>query len=135
MKATATPWKKKSQTMSETNPQIPNSPTVGSPPAGVPFVEFHIIKAPFFRTIHADGIWFSFSPNKTIRLGFFNERIPIPKRVFMKVDDAGILTDEIVASRDTRTGYVREMEADVVMTLETAKALQIWLNENLEKLK
>ena len=80
-------------------------------------VEVHLQKANFFRVIHADGVWCSVNVNKDIHLAFYSERFPLPTKIFFPTDGQG----ELLKMRETKTGWVREIEADIVMSLDIAR--------------
>lgn len=67
-----------------------------------------------------------------VQLAIFNERPPIPQKVVhaMEIRDSqAILGKEI--QREGKTGVVREVEVDILMNLEVAKAVRDWLNEKV----
>lgn len=93
-------------------------------------VGFDFIKSNLFRVIHADGVWGGVGPRGNIQMGFYSERFPIPRRVEMEIKE-GRVGDEI--SRDARSDIVREVEAEVIMNLQTAKALKDWLTTKIDE--
>ena len=98
-------------------------------------VAFHYLKSSQFRVIHADGVWGGLSPQGNIRLVFFNERPPIPQLTVNKVDSAGVLGKDVPEKKVGRSGFVREMEVDVVLSLELAEGLRKWLDDKIATLK
>jgi hypothetical protein len=103
-------------------------PTEPESPAEPPVIRFHMIKSNFFRVIHADGIFGGISPRGGIQIAFFSERQPIPQQMCHTLDaETGRLGDELEDQRITRDGVVREIEANVVMELPTAKSFLRWL--------
>ena len=96
-------------------------------------LEFHFEKSNFFRVIHVDGAYGGFSPaNLQIHMAVFSERQPIPRKVVQEVR-AGELGAEIPAKRVGKTGMFRELEADLVMSVETAIALRVWLDQKINE--
>lgn len=93
---------------------------------------FHYIKSKQFRVIHANGALGGITPNHEIHMALFNERNPIPKEICHKIED-GRLGEEI--TRDTKSGIIREIEIDAMMSLRTAKSLVKWLQEKIEQLE
>ncbi len=91
-------------------------------------VRFHHIKGNFFRAIHADGAWISVHPNEFIHLTFYNERGPIPTEVVNNLSETGQILSEDLTQRKAKTGFVREVEVDVILNHETAIALHQWLD-------
>lgn len=103
-----------------------------------PQIEFHFIKANSFKVAYADGVFGGVSPKGALRMSFFNERLALPKSVTHKVvqeGDAVRVGEEIVAKRNSLNGVVREVEVDVVMNLESAKAFQLWLGNKIKELE
>jgi hypothetical protein len=92
---------------------------------------FHYIKSSAFRTVYVDGVIGSITPAGNVHCAVYNERPAIPRTTHHILDENGRISDEgsVVDGRD---GFVREMEADLVMSVETARALAAWLNELLE---
>ncbi len=65
-----------------------------------------------------------------MHLAIFSERSPLPRTVVHNVAD-GVLGAEIESRRESKKGVFREIEADLVMSIETAIALREWLNERI----
>jgi len=80
----------------------------------------HFINSNLFRVIHADGAWGGITPQFNIQMALFSERHPIPTEVSYKLEPSGL-----------RDGIVREIEADVIMSLDVARALRIWLDNKI----
>ena len=97
-------------------------------------IDFHFIKSPHFRVIHADGVWGGATPSRNIAISIFSERLPIPRVIKHQIDDDNRLGAEIEAERNTKTGVVREVEAELIMNKATATALVEWLNKYIEEL-
>ena len=104
-----------------------NSAPMGEPPR----ITIHNIKSPFFRTVHADGLFGGVTPHGYIQMSFWNERAPIPQIIEHEIESNGTLGKEIEASRIGKTGLVREVDVDVIMNLETAIAVKKWLDEKI----
>jgi hypothetical protein len=92
----------------------------------------HFIKSTQFRVIHANGVWFGGDMQQNLHLTFFNERNPIPRKLVLNVNSKGIILGEDITKRDTKEGVVREMEIDVVLSLQAAMELHKSLGENLK---
>lgn len=92
-------------------------------------LRFHFIKSNYFRVIHADGVFGGPSASGNLHISFFNERLPLPVSIEHEISNVGALGAEI--SRESKDGVVREVEADVVMSLDAAMALHRWLGEKL----
>ncbi len=99
-------------------------------------VRFDYEKSNFFRVIHVDGAVGAVSPaNGFIHMSVFSERAPVPKTT-VHVINQGMLEDEIVTRRVLRPGSplaFREIEADLVLSVETAIQLRAWLDEKINE--
>ena len=91
-------------------------------------VVFHYIKGTAFRTVHVDGALGAAAPSGHVHCSVYSERPAIPRIVKHKIDDDGNLLDES-ETIDGKEGYVRELEVDLVMSADVARALAIWLTE------
>jgi len=103
-------------------PEIP----VGELPAG----EFpiYIAKSNFFRVIHVDGVYGGGTPTPSnIMMTVFSHRIPFPEKIVN--DGKG---NEVVGKREVKYGIQQEFEASLVMSLDTAKILRIWLDNTIK---
>jgi hypothetical protein len=105
-------------------PKIASSRTVI--PAGeslIAEVPVYITKSNFYRVIHADGVYGGGTPAQgNIMMTFFSERIPHPEKIVR--DAAG---NEIIPKREVKYGLEQEYEASIVMRLDTAKIMLVWL--------
>lgn len=97
-------------------------------------ITFHYIKSNSFRVIHADGMWGGISPSGHLQMAFYNERIPIPQMTVHAVDPVKRIIGE-EEERLVRDGIVREVECNVVMSLEVSERLHRWLGVQIESLK
>jgi hypothetical protein len=70
-------------------------------------------------------------PHEHIHLAFFNERWPIPTKTSYILDDNAQLGEEILDEREIRSGYIREMEVDIVLDFNNARALHQQLGKYL----
>lgn len=93
-------------------------------------VQFHYIKSGLFRTVHVSGAIGSVTPSGNIHCALFNERPAIPRITQHEIDESGHLNkDSIVV--DGRDGFVREMEIDLVMSVDSARDLRDWLDQKI----
>jgi hypothetical protein len=93
----------------------------------------HYIKSNYFRVIHMDGAWGSVTPSgNAIQMVVFSHRLPIPKVMTHEIAPDG----SIVGDREVTTlvGIVREMEAAMILDLQTAKNLHKWLSDKIDQL-
>jgi hypothetical protein len=96
-------------------------------------VRFNYIKSPLFRTFHVDGLIGGPTPRGLLHFAVFSERRAIPQITEHAITKDGSLGEQI-GSRG-KLGFVREMDADLVMTIHTAKEMRDWLNKNIEFLE
>ena len=82
-----------------------------------PRVNFDYIKSQNFRVIHMDGALGGLTPNGHIHMSLYSERPPIPRRMVYPLAE-GQLGEEIKDERVTRDAIVREVDIDVMMTIE-----------------
>jgi hypothetical protein len=98
-------------------------------------VAFDFIKASGFRVIHVDGAFGGVSPNaRTMNVAVYSERRPLPRKTIHPISTEGKLGDEIRDRRESRDAFVREVEANLVMDLDTAKALREWLDAHITEM-
>jgi len=93
----------------------------------------HFIKSNSFRVVHANGAWYGGDTQGNLHLTFYNERSPIPKMVVVNLDETGIILGEV--KRESKQGIIREMEVDVVLSLQAATELYQTLGENLKSIQ
>lgn len=98
-------------------------------------VTFHYIKNNLFRVIHADGAWGGITPRLGIHMALYSERNPIPQQMTYQITGETKLGEEIREARVAREGIVREVEAEVIMDVGTARALVEWLQERIKTIE
>ena len=84
-------------------------------------VTFHYVKSSQFRVLHCDGIAGGLTPNGHIHFAVFSERPAIPQQITHKITQANTLGEAIAVQG--RSGIIRDMEIDVLCTVETAEQL------------
>lgn len=96
-------------------------------------IRYDYIKSNFFRVIHVDGVHGGpRASGGSIHMALFNERNAIPKAEEYDVKD-GRLGKQ--TGKEGRPGMVREVEFDMIMGLDTARAIREWLNNVIAKLE
>jgi len=96
-------------------------------------IKFHYIKGNHFRVIHVDGAIGGATPQGLIHVAIFSERFPIPLQTVHALTDGNIVEDpQRVLTRD---GIVREIEADLMMSLDSAKSLLGWLSTTVAQVE
>jgi hypothetical protein len=91
----------------------------------------HYIKSTHFRVIHVDGALGGRSPRGQLHISVFSERSPLPQVVTHRLNGDGTLGE--ILRVEGKQNVVREVEADLVMDLETAQKLSEWLQKRLEE--
>ncbi len=79
-----------------------------------------------------DGAIGSVSPNGQIHMSLYSERLPIPRRMVYELKE-NALGDEIEDQRVTRDAIIREMDVDVIMTIDAAESLCTWLQNKIDE--
>jgi hypothetical protein len=95
-------------------------------------IAIHFVKSSAFRVAQANGVWFGTDPQGNLHLTFYSERSPIPKKMVLKLDENGQPIGEDESQRDVKTGVLREMEIDIVMSVSAALAFYEMLGQNLK---
>lgn len=98
-------------------------------------LKFDYIKSNYFRVIHVDGVWGGVTPNLNIQMALFNERNAIPRQIVHEVKPDGTIGHELPEKRDGRDTIVREIEASLIMDVQTAKVLIGWLQDKVDQLE
>jgi hypothetical protein len=119
--------------MSDTNPKGTQAAQSGSEVQLQ--LPIHFIKSSQFRVIHASGAWYGGDTQQNLHITFFNERNPIPKKVVLNVNGKGMVLNEDMTKRESKEGVVREMEVDVILSLQAAIEFHKTLGENLKAIQ
>jgi len=98
-------------------------------------IKFHYIKSNLFRVIHADGGIGGVTPQQNIQIAFYSERMPLPQQVVYELNSDNTLGSEVVDERVSKTGLIRELEVEAVLSLNEAESFYKWLGENIKKAK
>ena len=95
-------------------------------------IRFDYIKGNYFRVIHVDGVFGGNAPRGFIHMAVWNERWPIPKQTTHELTTEGKAGKEILEERVFRDAIVREVEAQIVMDIPTAKKVTEWLQRKID---
>ncbi len=98
-----------------------------------PKVRFEYLKSPDFRVIHADGVYGGLTPHGQLFISFFSERYPIPTATVFQLEPGGNLGPEVRTEREGRKGIIREIEAGVMVDVETARVIVDWLQGKIQE--
>jgi hypothetical protein len=91
--------------------------------------------APFFRSVQADGSWGRISPSGLIHLSFFNDCGIMPAAEVHDVGPDGTISPEIKLDFASDANLVRQLEVDVILSLESAKSVRDNLQNFIEILE
>jgi hypothetical protein len=116
--------------MSDTNPK-----SAASLPGVRLQVPIHFVKSSHFRVVYASGVWYGGDSQQNLHLTFFNERPPIPKKLVFNLSEQGMIVSEDAAQRESKEGIVREIEIDVVLSVQAAVEFHKTLGENLKAIQ
>ena len=94
--------------------------------------KFEYVKGNLFRVVHADGAFGGLTPTGNIHMAIFSQRGAIPNFIEQEILD-GKLGNEI--SREGKEWVIRELEVDVIMSIETAKGICTWLEDKIKLLE
>ena len=92
----------------------------------------HLTRARDCRVVHADGVWGGVTPAGSVQLAFFVETKEFPETVNYEIQDSKALTE---ISRRGRQDVQREIQVDIIMSLDRAKAVQKWLADKLSEIE
>ncbi|MEO8455263.1 MAG: hypothetical protein ABI454_08885 [Sphingomicrobium sp.] len=95
-------------------------------------VSFDYIKGKDFRVVRADGAIGGITPNGYVHFVLYSERGAIPRRQVFALTPEGTVGEIIDAETVTRGSIVREMDVDVFLRPDVAKALHTWLGEQIQ---
>ena len=95
-------------------------------------VAIDYLKSQDFRSIWADGVIGSVTPQGLVHFAIYCERQAIPRRQVFAItkgdkENIGNLGAEVVEKQITRGSIVREMNCDVFISPDVAEAVGKWL--------
>ena len=94
-------------------------------------LQFHYVKSNFFRVLHVTGAFGGLSPQLFIHMNVFGDRLPLPTLSTQKIDAIEGRSPEVI--KEGKQGVIREVEADIVLDIETAKNLVVWLRDKINQ--
>lgn len=96
-------------------------------------IKFDYLKTTQFRNIHVDGAVGGLAPNGNIQMAVYSERPAIPQQTTQKIDEKGVLAEEVMGARVTRGAVVRELEANLIIDVNTATQIVQWLQGKIDQ--
>lgn len=106
-----------------------------------PTIDVNYIKSAQYREVSCDGAVGGPTPGNKLWVGFYTERLPIPRVVQHTLKSSGssgefqIDTDVPPVPLDSRSGIIRNMEFGLYLTQDTAAELHAWLGRHLAGLR
>ena len=98
-------------------------------------IVFEYARDPLFRAAHADGFIGGLTPNGQVHIAFFSERPTLPKRHVFRVNADGSLGAEVPSEKARNEAITRDMQVDVLLSVQAAEGLKNWLDQYLKALK
>ncbi|HLJ90506.1 MAG TPA: hypothetical protein VKZ53_27100 [Candidatus Angelobacter sp.] len=95
-------------------------------------VTFRYVRSNFFRVIHIDGGYGGLTPSGGIFFSVYNDRTPTPDETVQLINEDGTLGPELIEKTKVKEGVEREVEACILMNVQTAKAVLVWLEERVK---
>lgn len=99
-----------------------------------PEIKFAYREAQGMRTSHADGTIGGPTAQGHVSLMFFSERQTLPTEQLFAVED-GKVGKQLDDSRVGSTGITRQIEHEVIMTVDIAERLHEWLGRQVKALR
>ena len=93
-------------------------------------ISFQFVESKFHRNIHVDGAWGGLTHRGSIFMSVYSETPAIPKRITHSIQE-----DSRIGGESTREGsrdIIREVEATLLMNLDTATVLMDWLSQKID---
>jgi len=94
-------------------------------------MDVHYLKTSSYRTYYMDGIFGGVTPNAKLYVELFLQRSPTPQTIQYSVEKDGNLGKEL--RRVGKEGLIREIEAGLVMDIQTAKVFRGWLDDKIKE--
>jgi len=104
-------------------------------------VDINYIKSQLYREVPCDGMMGGPTPSEKIWLGFYSERLPIPRVMRHGLVEGGaegqwsLDPSSEPVMIEGKSGVIRNLEVGLYMSIDTAEQLRNWLVENLDKFK
>ena len=96
-------------------------------------LKIHYLKASSFRNISVSGVHGGAAENKQlIFMNIFQDRVPIPQSVTVEINSEGVGKE---IEKESKEGVIRDVEACLIMDLNTAILVRGWLDDKIEYLR
>ena len=100
-----------------------------------PQITAEFVRSNFYRVIHADGAFGGISPSGNIRMIIYSEAQRTPNLITYDISPTSGLTEAGRSPEAIPRTIVRELEVDIVMRLQVARALRDWLDDKIRDLE
>jgi hypothetical protein len=97
-----------------------------------PKLEFQFRNGTHFRVIYVDGAVGGVMPTGQIHMAIYNDRFALPQKLASPTGEA---TAEIDLQADGGPHFIREIEAHLVFSLESAVGMRDWLDDKIRRLE
>lgn len=87
------------------------------------------VQSPYFRVIHGDGVWGGTTPAGFVQMAFYSETFGTPAEIQYKLKRDHTVEE----SKVTRKGIKREVEIEIILSVDVAKAIRDWLDDKIAK--
>lgn len=89
-------------------------------------------RSAFCRTLKVDGAWGGITPQGNIHCAVFTERWNLPSRTVLEFKEGEPIATETPVEHER--ALIREIEADLFLTLASATSLRTWLDAQITTL-
>ncbi len=97
-------------------------------------ITFNYIKIPSYRSYHVDGVFGALTPRGNLYCEFFIDRNVTPQTAVHELSGEGILSGKPKKTTGKK-GFVREIECGIIMDIDTAYTLKVWLDDKIKSYK
>jgi hypothetical protein len=95
-------------------------------------LRFDYVKSNYYRVVHADGISGGITSNGNISISFWSELSSFPESIEYSFEAEN---EEATVEITQRDAFVREVEASLIVSSETAKIMIEWLKTQIDEIE
>jgi len=99
-----------------------------------PTITYHYKKANDYKTYHMDGVFGGIVSNGNINFNVFTEKVVVPERITHEIS-SDMKLKEIKRVPEQQNEIIRELQANFIMNIETAKVVKKWLEDKISNLE
>ena len=93
-------------------------------------IDVNYVESSFSRVIHVDGAWGGLAPQGNIHMAIYSEHNTSPQQVTYTFVSGE--TKEKVEMSVGKGRFTREIEANLIMTPDVARAIRDWIDDKLK---